>query len=186
MISLTTNINQRKNNTMKKEKTQDASTQTKLTSLVSLSPNSHVIWQLNQRVWIAELYQGIKPDDQNNIEIATKLLAIAGKQVIIYTGEQSVMNLALVNNATLMTAEKLRIQKGNPSDCHNNCSKIWSKDPDKFSIVSGFALTADDQMWRAHTWLLDKNGVIVETTIPRYLYFGEIMDKTLSAVFAKN
>ena len=185
MISLTTNINQRKN-TMKKEKTQNVSTLTDRVRLVSLSFNSHLTWKLNQSVWIAELHKGIKPADPNNIEIATKLLAIDGKEVVILTGEQSWMNLTLVNNATLMTAEKLRIQKGNPSDCHNNCSKIWSKDRDKFSIVSGFALTADDQMWRAHTWLLDKNGVIVETTVPRYLYFGQILDKRLSAVFAKN
>src|SRR5260221_713628 len=30
----------------------------------------------------------------------------------------------------------------------------------------------DDGMWRSHSWLLDEEGHIIETTVPRSLYYG--------------
>jgi hypothetical protein len=62
-------------------------------------------------------------------------------------------------------------------------SRLWLESPERFQIVTGYALS-DDGLWRRHTWALEGERVI-ETTEPRVLYFGVRLEKEGAARFAK-
>ena len=81
-----------------------------------------------------------------------------------------------------------RLCLGRLNQCHvNSCCK-WAIEKDdsdndpKFEIhiCTGFAL-CNDGMWYEHSWLVEKDKIhrtpiIIETTIPRLLYFGYVLD----------
>ncbi len=54
--------------------------------------------------------------------------------------------------------------------CHDNCEILLAK-KEITNIYSGYALS-DDGLWRFHSWGINLDGDIVETTTPRLLYYG--------------
>jgi hypothetical protein len=58
-------------------------------------------------------------------------------------------------------------------DSHTNSAALWHGNVDRFTLVTGFALLGD--VWYAHSWLLERS-FLVETTSPRSLYFGVILE----------
>jgi hypothetical protein len=54
------------------------------------------------------------------------------------------------------------LQKGLQSNCHVHA---WT----------GFALSADDGMWRPHYWAINDKDQLIETTEKRKLYFGRLL-----------
>ena len=56
------------------------------------------------------------------------------------------------------------------SGCHNNCDLLLEND-DTIKIFTGYALSLDG-LWRYHSWCIDKDDSIIETTESRILYFG--------------
>jgi hypothetical protein len=71
------------------------------------------------------------------------------------------------------------------SKCHANSAKYWKENPDKYYIMSGYALSSDDGMWRHHSWLLDKQQqTVVETTsIVRDKYYGFFLSAEMAEDF---
>jgi hypothetical protein len=76
---------------------------------------------------------------------------------------------------TLVVPKTVKMKLGEACRCHSNCLTAWVKNPG-LSFVTGFGLTDDDGMWRAHSWLTTDKGQIVETTVPRSMYFGVQFD----------
>lgn len=66
------------------------------------------------------------------------------------------------------------MRRGKPCQCHANTAAMWKKNPDRVSIVTGYALS-DDGVWRCHTWGLSKSGTVYETTVARDGYFGVVL-----------
>jgi len=66
------------------------------------------------------------------------------------------------------------MMKGEPSQCHSNSAFCWDANREACSICTGYALTRDG-MWRQHSWILTRDGLVVETTMKRVQYFGYIM-----------
>lgn len=75
---------------------------------------------------------------------------------------------------------KVRLLKGRPSNCHGNSANLWKQG--KGQIVSGYALSADG-LWRQHSWVTNKNGII-ETTVMRVKYYGYALNEDESKQFA--
>jgi len=78
--------------------------------------------------------------------------------------------------------------KGRPCGCHENSSRYWARHMDDTLLVTGYALSEDDGMWRQHSWcvVLGEDGPrIVETTEPRLAYFGFVMTAEESVRFHK-
>lgn len=75
--------------------------------------------------------------------------------------------------------EKTRVicKKMRDSDCHNNCDDLY-KSNKITSVYTGFALS-DDGKWRLHSWGIDRNGHIIETTCERVMYYGKIIRSKL-------
>jgi hypothetical protein len=60
--------------------------------------------------------------------------------------------------------------RGEVGECHDNvCKLLQEKKIDRWII--GFALS-DDARWRHHSWGLQKDGTLVETTEARLVYYG--------------
>jgi hypothetical protein len=56
------------------------------------------------------------------------------------------------------------------SRCHDNCDKLYAH-KQVANVCTGFALSADG-LWRYHSWAIDFDNFIIETTEERLLYFG--------------
>ena len=78
--------------------------------------------------------------------------------------------------------------RGRQSECHRNASRHFRKDPAHYRLVSGFALTWSGDgvgCWHPHTWVLDsKKSELIETTLPRDLYYGAQLNDSEAERFA--
>lgn len=63
------------------------------------------------------------------------------------------------------------------SECHANCEALYQKNK-THKIYTGYALSKDG-LWRNHSWIITKNGSIIETTELRVLYLGYKYDKSV-------
>lgn len=61
--------------------------------------------------------------------------------------------------------------KGRVSQCHDNSVEYVCKKPEKRKLYTGYALS-EDHLWRQHSWVIENNDTIVETTEKRLCYFG--------------
>ena len=112
-----------------------------------------------------------------------RLLSHGGKEVCIPLNEEDGMLLA--KRGALIPNDKVKRKRGKDSQCHANSAYLWSQNPDKYRIATGYALS-DDGIWRQHTWLVHINGTIIETTVPRLLYFGVVYSSTESERFTED
>lgn len=67
----------------------------------------------------------------------------------------------------------VRFVQGDAGECHRNVAALWI-DGAIESIGTGYALSADD-LWRPHSWGVDPDGVLVETTDERCAYMGIVL-----------
>lgn len=78
----------------------------------------------------------------------------------------------LANGIAFDPAETGVIQcKGRSHECHENILRLVEKEPDKYTMYTGLALSGDG-IWRVHSWAVAKDGRIIESTQPRVLYYG--------------
>lgn len=67
----------------------------------------------------------------------------------------------------------VKFVKGLPCNCHGNVAGLWRRNPKRYHIATGWALS-EDGLWRQHSWIVDGRTVI-ETTNPREKYFGFVL-----------
>lgn len=111
-----------------------------------------------------------------------KLLSIDGKMVCVYYADIILEDIALkageiINHAGII------LQPGVHRECHANCAKLWRKSPEKYKLVTGYALS--EGIWVNHSWLHDADNNIIETILPADLYHGVVMDNNQSEDFCK-
>ncbi|MDH6466437.1 hypothetical protein M2302_006645 [Micromonospora sp. A200] len=73
-----------------------------------------------------------------------------------------------------------RLVQGDDNDCHRNVAVLWI-DGEIASIGTGYALS-DDGLWRQHSWGLEADGVVVETTFERRSYVGIVLPARASSM----
>lgn len=76
-----------------------------------------------------------------------------------------------------------RLAEGDANACHANAARVWI-DGSVPAIGTGYALTQD--LWRQHSWGIDAEGMVVETTVPRERYVGLTLGETECVAFAVN
>ena len=69
-----------------------------------------------------------------------------------------------------MSADELRFVEMASNECHAN-SMVLACAEDDLRYATGYALSGDG-VWRSHSWAVDQHGKVVESTVPRQLYFG--------------
>ena len=115
------------------------------------------------------------PADPSKLRIALRLLSIDGNQVCIQDEERPNFRNWISAEGQQWPVDNVKTTRGQSGHCHRNCAILWKKSPDKLSMILGYALS-DDGMWRQHTFLIDKQGPITETTTPRPAYYGVKVD----------
>src|SRR5262249_7341694 len=111
--------------------------------------------------------------------LEAKLLAIGGSRVVPEPDPDIDL---LVQHGQVMAGKPPKKVRGRPSMCHHNVALRYLADPRTYQIATGYVLTAEDGLWRQHSWLWDGKRV-VETTVERDVYFGVVLDRVDAAGF---
>lgn len=62
-------------------------------------------------------------------------------------------------------------------NCHQNCLKLWVNNPDRYQVVTGFALL-DRGIWNAHTWVINtQKNILVDPLCKAKKYYGFILTR---------
>lgn len=124
-------------------------------------------------------------EQQPEIEILRELLLdIGGIQLVAPPRPDSVLSL-LIDSGFVM-AGPVRCEIMDDSACHENVARVWSvKQHGIVGIGTGYALSEDDGLWRAHSWGLLREGVL-ETTVERTKYFGILLQGADADLFTQS
>src|SRR3569833_866979 len=104
-------------------------------------------------------------------KLVHKLLDLGGERVCILDDEPEGYRHWMCLEGLPCNPKAVVYEPGEDNNCHRNCALIWQQDSAAYSIEPGYTLSADG-LWRQHTWLIDKQGTLTETTTERTAYFG--------------
>lgn len=105
-------------------------------------------------------------------------LARAGYAAILPHLEEDIVKIT--SRGEFIQPIEYYLVKGAPIRCHANSAAIWEENQNNIVLMTGYALS-EDGVWRQHTWCLMVRDpdtgelcpeAIVETTVPRVLYYG--------------
>ncbi|MFC7246118.1 hypothetical protein ACFQO7_26885 [Catellatospora aurea] len=99
------------------------------------------------------------------------LLSFGGSLVVPPVIPESDLDELLARGSAFGTVVR-RVQ-GDVGECHRNVAMLWI-DRTIDSIGTGYALS-DDGLWRQHSWGIDAEGALVETTDERRAYVGIVL-----------
>lgn len=123
--------------------------------------------------------------DENYRELEQKLLTMGGQALVYMPSPQPLLRLIIESGRTFDTGQLKKV-KDQPSHCHDNVAARWTKGKDKYQMAHGYGLS-DDGLWRQHSWLIDtRKKTIIETTLPRMIYYGVILEGDASRQFAES
>jgi hypothetical protein len=74
----------------------------------------------------------------------------------------------------------VRRRRGEPHRCHANAAELWATAPDRYALVTGYALRSG--RWVSHSWVVDSN-TLYETTCRYERYFGAALPPLLAYKF---
>lgn len=111
-----------------------------------------------------------------------KLLSVSGHVVVLHFEEDL---QKILSRGRFYRGYNSRTMKGDPCGCHRNAANLWSVNRRKLSIVTGYALSVDGG-WRQHSWCVDEDHKVIETTTKRVLYFGFPLTPAEAAIFLYN
>lgn len=116
--------------------------------------------------------------------LSSHLLEMGGEKVVVWLNENPGLYDALIRAGHFCKYKKLYIRKGEERACHSNSATLWLRNKKKYKLVTGFGLS-DDKIWRRHSWIITDVGNLIETTLPREIYFGLSLDKKIAEKFAE-
>jgi hypothetical protein len=149
-----------------------------------------LLWRQTQAAWIAappeyadergQSVQGqISPAVQN---LCVHLLELAGMRACVPFTDARPSDF-IRSQGRLVTPKSIRLEQGHQSECHANCAALWPSIKDRYRLMTGYGLSGN--MWRRHTWLADDENEVIETTIPRDLYFGVALSNSQAEAFCQ-
>ncbi len=104
-----------------------------------------------------------------------------GGRELVFTPVDPVLLVAILEHGRLFDTTGIRQRKGEPSNCHENVTSQWKRHQSTYRIVHGYGL--NNGLWRNHSWLLDAQNRIIETTVLREKYYGTVLEGALQAWF---
>lgn len=154
--------------------------------------NAKPTWLEGPRSWIGSLgpqksgdgFADSKGPDADSKVLLRTLLALGGEKVVIPFDDQDVSGM-FVANAEALEPKGVVMKKGRVSDCHANSARLWAEDRKARKLLTGYALSPDG-LWRRHSWVLDKKGVLLESTEKRTLYFGITLPPPMARAFHRD
>lgn len=146
-----------------------------------------VVWSNGPKGWMAfrpkYLPDGIPtvpaPDDPAMSDLVDRLFALGGRAVVIpYDDPWTDRILAESVDTPARGAVRL---PGAACHCHDNAAPVYAVAPERYRIQTGYGRA--DQIWVRHTWLLNEEGKVVETTNSRDRYHGRVLTPVESEAF---
>ena len=117
-------------------------------------------------------------------KLKDKLLSIGGSKIAMVLEEDMEK---LLSRGKSWPVSNIRLMKGAPISCHSNAANLYEQNPKTSSIVTGWALGPNDEIWRQHTWLWFKpRKQLIETTSKRKAYFGFELNQSEAMEFCEN
>ena len=89
----------------------------------------------------------------------------------------------LLRRGEFMPGKRSELRRMASRSCHSNAADLWWNTEGRIRIVTGWALSKDG-IWRQHSWGLDPEGKVIETTERRKLYFGFVLNAEEAIAFA--
>lgn len=136
-------------------------------------------------------YIGRLPDE-DELSLYERLLEDNDSTVVVpILREEEAELQALLTRGHFLPGMDVLLFKMENSACHRNAADLWlsGREPGCQSqaagctLMSGYALS-DDNLWRQHSWVVTKEGQLVETTTPRSRYFGYVLEGEEAEAFA--
>ncbi len=127
--------------------------------LIELYPDSDRIQWLRSRPWFNTSHDQIN-SILEKIAPKTHLVAAPHEHVPVNT----IISFGKIIELPAITYE---MEHGH---CHDNCEILYHNEIIS-NVYTGYALSSDG-LWRFHSWGLDHENFILETTSDRLLYFG--------------
>jgi hypothetical protein len=100
------------------------------------------------------------------------LFVMSGKRVCVGFNEPEKYHQDLIAKGRILVPTSFTLQQGPYNQCHDNCCTLWRSNPE-LSIARGYALFS--HLWNDHTWLVDQDQGIIETTLQATTYFGFVL-----------
>lgn len=134
--------------------------------------------------------------DPRWMALRDRLLALGGLEVVVGLDDyfDPALPSVLSPRARVFDGEGAMVVRGEGGACHHNVAalcageELWRflhrRDLPKAKIVTGWALS-EDGLWRNHSWGVTKDGTVVETTIPRIVYYGVALTPAESLRFVE-
>ncbi len=149
-------------------------------------------WRQTRAAWIAALPEYAddrgapltQPVDPAVVELCAQLLDNDGVRVCIPFVESRDFCRWLCAEGSIHSPEAAKLQLGKANDCHGNSARLWKTQPHTCHLITGYALSEHDGMWRRHSWVIDMDNHIIETTEERYLYYGIKLEPSYAQSFA--
>lgn len=120
---------------------------------------------------------GVARQQPNFAALAVRLVAIGGWHVA--SGLEQDLDQLLARGEERKPASVV-LCEGEPCRCHSNSARLHEADA-RNQIATGWALS-EDGLWRQHTWC-ERDGTLIETTLPRERYFGFPLDDQEATTF---
>lgn len=112
--------------------------------------------------------------DPRYYELRDRLLSFGGESVCFSFGEPDLA--PILQYGQFWHGYKAKRKRGKPRRCHENALALHRSLG--YGLCTGYALS-DDGMWRQHSWCIERRPRttnIIETTEPRVMYFGFVLD----------
>lgn len=122
--------------------------------------------------WLKTADDGQPLEDPRVTELKRMLLMVGGDgfQVPGWIDAELDKELdRLLSSGELMDGSGAIMMPGIVSGCHENSARLAKEQG--MTCWTGLALSLDG-CWRVHSWAVNKDGAVVETTVERVLYFG--------------
>lgn len=110
-------------------------------------------------------------------KLRDKLLSYGGEEALIRSSDipsEEVERLLTRGQFWLGTRAVTDFKKMEAINCHGNSACLMREGLGE--VVNGYALSPDG-LWRNHSWLLQPNGKLIETTVRRKAYFGVVLTR---------
>ncbi|MGL6076224.1 MAG: hypothetical protein ACRC8S_18880 [Fimbriiglobus sp.] len=123
-----------------------------------------------------------RPVDAPIRDLCVRLLTVGGTRVAVQFADAGAC-WWILRDGRALSPDGLTVLPGRGNHCHTNSAAAWVAEPDRYRIQTGFGLRGG--VWRRHTWLLDRDDRVFETTVPQELYFGAVLDAEQARSFAE-
>jgi hypothetical protein len=110
------------------------------------------------------------------------LLSIDGIELVVPDGREHDLMRLLTEG--FVFGGPVTLKKMADHQCHLNTAKLVLKDEAMVGFCSGYGLS-EDGLWRQHSWAMHRTKGIIETTVPRLVYFGVVATGYFAQLIAK-